>query len=640
MTDGLDRVAPALDGRYRIERELGRGGMATVWLAHDLKHGRQVAIKVLHPHLAAVVGTERFLKEIRTTANLQHPHILPLFDSGEADGLLYYVMPYLTGETLRQAITRDHQLPIADAIRITSEVASALDYAHRHGVIHRDIKPENILLHEGRSLIADFGIAIATDANGTRLTQTGLSIGTPAYMSPEQALGERNLDARTDIYATGAVLYEMLTGMPPFSGPSGQAIVAKVITEKPLAPSRHRREVPARLDDVVLTALEKNPEDRFANAAALESALNGPAPAGMSHRRRGRLARGAAVMTGLAVLVFVVARLVPGSRGSAVAHVSDPATTELVNTANYLVKDRTPAKCNQAIKMLSKATAADSLYAAAWASLAKANALCALFGDGDPDVMYAAALGPAKHALELDPNASDSHTTLGMVHLFHEQEFAAARNEFIQATALDSTKYEPWLFRSWTYLAVNQVDSALYSIRQAKRLRPVGDEIVGVRLATLLRWAGKYGEAQAELDQVVQVNPASGLARAEEFDLLLEQHRCREAAAVQAAGWAHYPPQYSDAVQAVFWVYCDKPERAREFADSLTASRSSDKYVDEFAVGVTYAALGDTAKMFEALHAAVRQHNWALFFLHNHFTLKPYADLPEFRAVMAQAHVK
>jgi serine/threonine-protein kinase len=245
-----DRLAVALADRYRIERELGAGGMATVYLAQDLKHDRQVAVKVLRPELAAVIGAERFLSEIKTTANLQHPHILPLFDSGIAQGsgagpgteppssraaeFLFYVMPYIDGESLRDRLSREKQLPIADAIRIATEVASALDYAHRHNVIHRDIKPENILLHDGRALVADFGIALAASkAGGTRMTETGMSLGTPTYMSPEQAMGEREITARSDIYALGCVTYEMLLGEPPFTGPTAQAIVAKVMTAEP-----------------------------------------------------------------------------------------------------------------------------------------------------------------------------------------------------------------------------------------------------------------------------------------------------------------------------------------------------------------------------------------------------------------------
>ncbi len=277
MTGLPDRLAAALADRYRIERELGAGGMATVFLAHDLKHDRKVALKVLRPELAAVIGAERFLSEIKTTANLQHPHILPLFDSGEANGSLFYVMPYVEGETVRDRLDREKQLPVADALRITSEVASALDYAHRHGVIHRDIKPENVLLHDGQALVADFGIALAVSTAGdTRMTETGMSLGTPHYMSPEQAMGERKVTARSDVYALGAVLYEMLTGDPPFTGSTAQAIVARVVTEtpRPMVPQRHT--IPAHVDAAVMKALEKLPADRFATAAEFADALARP----------------------------------------------------------------------------------------------------------------------------------------------------------------------------------------------------------------------------------------------------------------------------------------------------------------------------------------------------------------------------
>jgi serine/threonine-protein kinase len=271
----IDLLRAALADRYRIERELGQGGMATVYLACDLRHDRDVAIKILRPELAAVIGAERFLSEIRTTANLQHPHILPLHDSGDVGGSLFYVMPFIEGESLRDRLDREKQLPIGDAVRIIGEVAGALDYAHRHGVIHRDIKPENILLHDGSALVADFGIALAASSAGTRMTETGMSLGTPHYMSPEQAMGERTLDARTDVYALGCVCYEMLTGDPPFTGSTAQAIVAKVMTEKPVPPSRMRDTVPEAVEDAVLTALAKLPADRFASAAEFASALAG-----------------------------------------------------------------------------------------------------------------------------------------------------------------------------------------------------------------------------------------------------------------------------------------------------------------------------------------------------------------------------
>ena len=277
----LTGLTTALAGRYRLERELGAGGMATVWLAEDVRHRRRVAIKVLHPELSAVLGPERFLKEIELTANLQHPHILPLFDSGSAEGLLYYVMPFVEGETLRARLERERQLPVADAVRIATEIASALDYAHRHGVVHRDIKPENILLQDGHVVVADFGIALAVQqAGGQRMTQTGLSLGTPQYMSPEQAMGERTVDQRADVYALGAVTYELLAGEPPFVGPTAQAIVARLLTETPRPLVAQRASVPAHVDAAVRTALEKLPADRFASAAAYAAALRAPVVVG------------------------------------------------------------------------------------------------------------------------------------------------------------------------------------------------------------------------------------------------------------------------------------------------------------------------------------------------------------------------
>jgi Tol biopolymer transport system component/tRNA A-37 threonylcarbamoyl transferase component Bud32 len=269
-----ERLSAALADRYRVERELGQGGMAMVYLAQDLKHDRKVAIKVLRPELAAVIGAERFLSEIKTTANLQHPHILPLHDSGQADTFLFYVMPFVEGESLRDRLQREKQLPIGDAVRIATEVAGALDYAHRHGIIHRDIKPENILLHDGRALVADFGIALAATSAGSRMTETGMSLGTPHYMSPEQAMGDRELTPRSDVYALGAMTYEMLLGEPPFTGPTAQSIVAKVMTERPAGLIARRERIPPHVEDAVLTALEKLPADRFESAAEFAEALS------------------------------------------------------------------------------------------------------------------------------------------------------------------------------------------------------------------------------------------------------------------------------------------------------------------------------------------------------------------------------
>jgi serine/threonine-protein kinase len=316
VTEPNERLAGALADRYRIERELGAGGMATVYLAQDLKHDRRVAIKVLRPELSAVIGTERFLREIKTIANLSHPHILGLIDSGEVNGTAFYVMPFVDGESLRDRLTREKQLPVGDAVRLASEVAAALDYAHRHGVIHRDIKPENVLLHDGAALVADFGIALAVSSAGgsSRMTETGMSLGTPHYMSPEQAMGEREITARSDVYGLGAMTYEMLVGEPPFTGPTAQAIIAKVMTSEAPSITGQRRSVPPQVEWAVFTALEKLPADRFGTAAEFAQALKGDGSA--VTRQRGSAVRVAEppsrratfrVVSGLAVAATLAA---------------------------------------------------------------------------------------------------------------------------------------------------------------------------------------------------------------------------------------------------------------------------------------------------------------------------------------------
>ncbi len=286
-------LVTALADRYRLERELGQGGMATVYLAEDLRHDRKVAVKVLRPDISAILGGERFLAEIKTTANLQHPHILPLHDSGEAAGMVYYVMPYVQGESLRDRLVRDHQLPVDEAVRIGREIADALQYAHEHGIVHRDIKPENILLHGGHAMVADFGIALAASRSdgASRMTETGMSLGTPHYMAPEQAMGEREITPRCDVYALGCVVYEMLAGEPPFTGPTAQAIIARVMTEEPRSLAIQRRSVPEYVEAAVNHALEKLPADRFPTARAFGEALAGPVTAAAGWSRSSTAAR-------------------------------------------------------------------------------------------------------------------------------------------------------------------------------------------------------------------------------------------------------------------------------------------------------------------------------------------------------------
>ena len=278
-------VTDALADRYTVRRELGRGGMATVYLADDLRHGRQVAVKVLRPELATILGPDRFTREIRIAAALNHPHVLPLHDSGEAGGLLFYVMPYVRGGSLRQRLSAERRLPVDEAVEIVRNVASALDHAHAHSLIHRDIKPENILLHEGEAMVTDFGIALAAGlAHADRLTQTGLIVGTPEYMSPEQAAGERALDARSDVYSLGCVLYELLAGEPPHSGPSSRSLIARRFTEPPPRVRRLRPEVPTTVEEAITRALAPDPADRFTTAAAFADALAGRVAAARAPR--------------------------------------------------------------------------------------------------------------------------------------------------------------------------------------------------------------------------------------------------------------------------------------------------------------------------------------------------------------------
>jgi len=359
LPDALSRLRAALADRYRIDRELGRGGMATVFLAHDLKHDRPVALKVLRPELAQVLGPDRFLREIHLCARLQHPHIVVVYDSGESNGQLWFTMPYIEGETLRTRLVREKQLPVGDALRIAGEVADALHYAHQHGVIHRDIKPENILLSGSHALVADFGIARAFSPDlDERLTASGISVGTPHYMSPEQAMAERDLDPRTDNYSLGCVLYEMLTGEPPYTGPNPQAVLAKRLSE-PVPHVRTGRDVPLALEQVVNRALARAPADRFRTAAELAAALHADRPA------RARRPIVGPVALGLTLLVLGLGYAVSRRTGSATAapaasaavipfvdlspqgdqeYFSDGLTEELITTLSQVPGLRVPAR--------------------------------------------------------------------------------------------------------------------------------------------------------------------------------------------------------------------------------------------------------------------------------------------------------
>ena len=353
----------ALSGRYQVGRAIGAGGMATVYLAHDLRHKRDVALKVLNPDLGAVLGVERFLAEIQVTAKLQHPNILPLFDSGDAEGLLFYVMPYIPGETLRARLTREKQLPIDETVRLATAIASALEYAHRHGVIHRDLKPENILLHEGQPLVADFGIALAvTAAGGERITQTGLSLGTPQYMSPEQATGDRVIDHRSDVYSLGVLAYEMLTGDPPHMGTTSGAIIARILTEQPTSIRAIRSAVSKELEVAVLRALEKTPADRWQSAREFADALAAEprVPILAIPRGRRRLRQAPAMAAALALIAVIV---ILGTRsradGQSLTFVIDPP---VVNGMSQPIGDFALSPDGQALALVATSDSGSQVF--------------------------------------------------------------------------------------------------------------------------------------------------------------------------------------------------------------------------------------------------------------------------------------
>ncbi len=680
--DDLSRLRTVLADRFDIQRELGHGGMATVYLARDRKHDRLVAIKVLRPELAAALGTERFLREIQIAAKLSHPHILPLHDSGEADGILFFVMPYVEGEALRQRLDREGRLPVATAVQLAAEVAAALDYAHQQGVVHRDIKPENILLHTGQAIVADFGIARAIDAaagdgpTGTAITGTGIIVGTPLYMSPEQVVGDP-VDGRTDVYALGCVLFEMLAGIPPFTGPSAQAVLARHTIEPVPSLRKSRADVPVALERSVTKALAKAPDDRFASAAAFRNALTGAAPAPKAMRWRvGRratitvtlvAASVAVLVTGyvlrsgrpaadpgdsvpsVAVLAFknigddsanepfsdgmsdeittalgrveglrVAARssvfsfkgrgIVPREIGKRLQvryvldggvrvsgnrrrvsvqlisvadgnelwsddydrdardrdvfavqdsiaraivaslriHLSGPASAALTSRSTenpeahdlylkgrYFWNQRGsggPGALSRAIGFFQQAIALDSNYARAWAGLADAYSFVPIFGDTPPAVPFALAKAAAQRAVTLDSTLVDAHTSLGIIAVFHDWDWATARREFDQALAIDSTDLRAHQFRAQYFLAVGHLDAAVAEFRTAQRLDPFS-QLINARLGGTLVMARRYAEAEATLRQALALD-SNVSARAELGALLVHQHRFSEAFAM------------------------------------------------------------------------------------------------------------
>jgi serine/threonine protein kinase/DNA-binding SARP family transcriptional activator len=508
-TDVLARLRAGLANRYRVERELAHGRTAAVFLGHDVKHDRPVAIKVLHPELAVAVGAERFLREIQLAARLQHPRIVALHDSGETDGLLYFVMPYVAGESLRARLDREPQLPIADAIRITDDVAQALGYAHGLGVVHRDIKPENILLEDGCALVADFGIARAITAAGSeRLTETGIALGTPAYMSPEQGAEDGQVDGRSDLYALGCVAYEMLTGAPPFTGPTAQAILARHAVD-PVAPIRTVREtVPPGVERAVLRALAKVPSDRYPGATEFAAALaeSNPtlAPGLRAYSRWTGLAPRAGVAA-LAILALLVALNVAGSRGvlwqSGKERSSRDAYDLYLRGKVHLLRQNREED-SVAITLLERAVALDPNSAPAQAELARAYALRVDQFAPDDRVALERAQVAAEKALRLNPNLAEAHFAQARL-LWTAGLFAHERaiREDQRALALNPNLDRAHQHLGNVYLHIGLLDKAVEEFQRTLAISPRDDNALR-RLADARVIQGQYGEALGTLKQV------------------------------------------------------------------------------------------------------------------------------------------
>jgi tetratricopeptide (TPR) repeat protein len=518
MHDFADTVVA---DRYTIEQELGRGGMATVWRARDLRHDRFVAIKVLQPELAGAIGVDRFIREVRLTARLQHPNIVPILDSGVlsgADGtsLPWYAMPYLDGESLRSRLAREHQLPIDDALNITEAVGNALQAAHQQGIIHRDIKPENLFLSGGHVYVVDFGIAKALIETGAEnLTGTGLSIGTPAYMSPEQATADR-IDARTDQYSLATILYEMLAGEPPFAGLNPQSIIARRIAE-PARPLRTvRSTVPVAIERAILKALERAPADRFPDVRAFTAALRATDSSETpSLPRRPKLRR---VVQGVGVLAVIIGAWLIFTRiRVGQARTTNPEVVALYRRGVRGYDRRTPSGIDEAISAFSAAIQRDSTYAPAWTGLAKSYVRA--YGRGyvvdglTRDSLFGRALVAADQALEIDSMSSDAWITRSMVsRIVDPTEYGPVLRFAERGVALDSMRAAGWHNLAVTLADMGNLQSAMDAWRRCVRLAPAYTECLAF-LALAHYWRRQYDSAAAWADSALAVDPNYFLGR-------------------------------------------------------------------------------------------------------------------------------
>jgi tetratricopeptide (TPR) repeat protein len=647
-----DRLAAALSDRYDVARELGRGGMATVWLARDRRHDRLVAIKVLHPELAGAIGADRFVREVRLTARVQHPSVVPVLDSGvlPANGdvaLPWYAMAYVEGTSLRARLARDVQLPVDEAVAIARDVAAVLSAAHAEGVVHRDIKPENILLAGGRVYVVDFGIAkalLATDAD--RLTSTGLALGTPAYMSPEQATGAP-VDARTDQYSLAAVLYEMLAGEPPVTGPNAQAILARRLAE-PVRPIRPvRSTVPEALDRAILKALERVPADRFADVSGFASALvqaNASPSAPTSNAKR--WVRPSLVAAGVVAIVALAAWSAVAFRGGPATTARDTERDALYRRGIRAYEQRTTAGLIDAIQSLKAAVARDSTFAAGWAGLAKSYVRVVerqyQIPGVQPDSLLRLAVSALDRAIALD--TTDAEVWVGraiVIRRVDPTDVTISMRAARRAIALDSLNGQAWHFLAIGLAEQGRLDSALNVWREEVRRSP--KYTFGLMfLAQALYWHRQFDSAAVWTDSALSIDPSFITARVVAGQIEIERRNfARAIAAYDASGRLGTDVDAANAVagRALAEARMGRQRDARatlQVADSIARTFTTAPLHTAVYIAQVYAALGDAA-------SAVSWLRWYPTQQDLHFQLHarcdaPFAAIasdPRYRAVLA-----
>jgi tetratricopeptide (TPR) repeat protein len=593
--------------RYRLDRELGRGGMGTVWLAHDEDHDRPVALKILHPELAGAIGVDRFVREVRLTGQLQHPNIIPLLDSGSiatADGqpLPWYAMPYLAGESLRARLARERQLPIDEALRIAEAVGAALTAAHARGIVHRDIKPDNVILAGAQVYVVDFGIAKAlADTEVVRLTSTGLAIGTPAYMSPEQSMADR-VDARSDQYSLAAILYEMLAGEPPFSGPTAQAIIARRFAEAARAIRPVRSTVPDHVERAVLRALERAPADRFPDVPAFLDALRGSAaPVPSGGHLRSKALRGWPVALAL-ILVAGAGWVLTSRAGGARAPATDPEVTVLYQRGVRGYDRRTPGGNAEAVAAFSAALRRDSSFVPAWTGLAKAyaQAYARAFVPGarGRDSLLQRALAAVERALALDSLSADVWLTRAIVNrLVDPTDAQPTLRSLRRALAADSSSVLTWWNYGVALTDAGDLAAGTGAFRECVRRGPAYTQCLAF-LALAHYWGRQYDSAAAWADSTIAVNPNYLLGRQAAGNVAVERGDFgRALAAFDAARRIGTEVEHANAVAglALAEARAGRLREARALlqeADSLGASYMPNAHTAAY-VAQAHAAVGD-----------------------------------------------